>query len=224
MRMWQTIRTSALKRHVHTEPYVSIVLSGVYEEAGDLGRFSVGAGDVIVHDRFEAHSDRFVSQGAAVLNLHVPPKVELPTGLARVEDLDLVVRVAQRAPQEALIMLVSVVEPYMPPAADWPEELAIELRDNPSLRLREWSEKRGLAPWTVTRGFTQVFAVTPEAFRLRSRARTAWKQIERSREKLVDVAARCGFSDQAHMARSVASLTGLSPRAWRIRANRFKTG
>jgi hypothetical protein len=35
MRMWQTIRTSALGRQVHKHAYAALVLSGCYEEAGD---------------------------------------------------------------------------------------------------------------------------------------------------------------------------------------------
>jgi hypothetical protein len=43
--MWQSIRASALGRHVHEEAYAALVLSGGYEEAGDHGRFQVKAGD-----------------------------------------------------------------------------------------------------------------------------------------------------------------------------------
>src|ERR1700677_569690 len=71
MQMRQTIRTSSLERHVHFEPYVALVLSGGYEEAGDNGRFKVSAGNVVFHDSFEAHLNRFYAQGATVLNLPV---------------------------------------------------------------------------------------------------------------------------------------------------------
>jgi AraC-like DNA-binding protein len=174
-----------------------------------------------VHDRFEGHLDRFLSQRAIVLNLPLPQDVKLQTGLARVADLDRVVRLAEWSPHEALVTLFSGIEPYSLRPADWPEELAIELLEDPGLRLREWSEKRGLAPWTVSRGFTQVFAVTPEAFRLRSRARRAWKRIEGSRDRLADIAAQCGFSDQAHMTRSVKLLTGRPPHMWRDSSQGF---
>jgi hypothetical protein len=72
MRMWQTIRASVLGRHVHEKAYAALVLSGGYEEAGDRGRFQVKAGDVIFHEPFEAHLDRFSEKGAAVLNIPIP--------------------------------------------------------------------------------------------------------------------------------------------------------
>lgn len=70
--MWQTIRAPFLKRHVHAKPYAALLLSGAYEEAGDLGRFQVQVSPVIFHDRFEAHLDRIPKAGAVLLNLHLP--------------------------------------------------------------------------------------------------------------------------------------------------------
>jgi len=73
--------------------------------------------------------------------------------------------------------------------ADWPDELAAALMQNPSLKLFQWGEKNGLAPWTVSRGFAQVFGVSPEAFRARKRARHAWKSIVDTQEPLASIAA-----------------------------------
>ncbi len=70
--MWQTIRSSVFNRHSHEHAYAAIVLSGGYEEAGDHGRFKVQAGDVVLHERFEAHINRFSASGATVLNLPSP--------------------------------------------------------------------------------------------------------------------------------------------------------
>jgi len=77
MRRWQTTRASVLGRHVHEKAYAALVLSGGYEEAGDHGRFRVKAGDVIFHEPFEAHLDRFSETGAAVLNLRLPSAVPM---------------------------------------------------------------------------------------------------------------------------------------------------
>jgi hypothetical protein len=61
--MWQTVRKSALSRHIHEHAHAALVLSGGYEEAGDLGRFQVQAGDIVLHECFEAHLDRFSASG-----------------------------------------------------------------------------------------------------------------------------------------------------------------
>ena len=223
MRMRQIIRTSSFARHVHAEPYASLVLAGGYEEAGDQGRFRVNAGDVLFHDAFEAHLDRFVKQGAIVLNLHLAPTSFRPIGFGRVRDPDRVVRVAERDRSAAADLLVSSWVRWTPLFVDWPDELAARLLECPSVKLSAWGEEKGIAPWTISRGFAQVFGVSPEAFRARVRSRKAWRVVQESPVTLAAIAAELGFADQAHMTRSVKKLTGLAPQAWRSGANRFKT-
>jgi AraC-like DNA-binding protein len=223
MRMWQTIRASSLSRHVHERAYAALVLSGGYEEAGDYGRFQVKAGDVIFHEQFEAHLDRFSETGAAILNLPLPTGHSYTSGIARVADADAVARVAERSCRDAIELLFSVAILRTPQPADWPDELAATLVRNPSLKLSQWCEKNGIAPWTISRGFQMVFCLSPEAFRARSRARHALRSIQNTQAPLANIAAELGFADQSHMTRSVKQLTGTGPRAWRSAANRFKT-
>ena len=224
MRVWQTIRASSLSRHVHGRAYAALVLSGGYEEAGDYGRFQVNAGDVIFHEQFEAHLDRFSETGAAVLNLPVHTGYSCTVGIAKVADVDAVARVAERSRRDAMELLFSLAIAGTPQPADWPDELAAALVRNPSLKLSQWGEKKGIAPWTVSRGFELVFGVSPEAFRARTRARHALRSIRNTQASLANIAVELGFADQSHMTRSVKQLTGIGPRAWRSAANRFKTG
>jgi AraC-like DNA-binding protein len=224
MRIWQTIRVSSLSRHVHGRAYAALVLSGEYEEAGDYGRFQVKASDVIFHEQFEAHLDRFSEIGAAVLNLPLRAGYSYTPGIARVADADAVARVAERSCRDAIELLFSLAITRTPPqAADWPDELAAALVRNPSLKLSQWGEKNGIAPWTVSRGFGLVFGLSPEAFRARTRARHALKSIQNTQASLANIAVELGFADQSHMTRSVKQLTGIGPRAWRSAANGFKT-
>jgi AraC-like DNA-binding protein len=223
MRMWQTIRASALGRHVHEKAYAALVLSGGYEEAGDHGRFRVKAGDVIFHEQFEAHLDRFSETDAVVLNLRLPVGCSYTPGISRAVDPDSVARVAERSCRDALDLLFSVAISRTPQPADWPDELAAALMLNPSLKLSLWGETNGIPPWAVSRGFGLVFGVSPEAFRARTRARRALKSIQNTQASLASIAAELGFADQSHMTRSVKQLTGIAPQAWRSAANGFKT-
>ena len=216
----QTIRMRKLERHVHTEPYAALVLCGGYEEAGDNGRFAVKAGTVVFHDRFEAHLDRFSREGATVLNLGLTGHCDCPAGIASVADPDLVARVAERSQEAAVELLLSQGTRWTPQPSDWPDELAERLRQDSCQRLSEWAEEKGLAPWTLSRGFAQVFGVSPEGFRARVRAR---QRIEQTQIPLATIAVELGFADQAHMSRSVLLLTGQGPRARRRTANGFKT-
>lgn len=222
--MWQTIRPSVLGRHVHEKPYAALVLSGGYEEAGDHGRFRVDAGDVIFHEPFEAHLDRLSETGAAVLNLPLPFDRAYAPGTAKVADPDCIVRVAERSGRDAVDLLFSLAVSSTSQPADWPDELVAALMRNPSLKLSQWGEENGIAPWAVSRGFALVFGVSPETFRARIRARFALKSIQDTEAPLASIAAELGFSDQSHMTRSVKQLTGTGPRAWRSGANGFKTG
>jgi AraC-like DNA-binding protein len=140
-----------------------------------------------------------------------------------VVDPDLVVRVAEKSRTDAADLLFSVALSKMPQPADWPDELAAALTRNPSLKLSQWGERNGIAPWAVSRGFALVFAVSPEAFRARIRARHALRSIRDTQAPLATIAAKLGFADQSHMTRSVKQLTGIGPQAWRSAANGFKT-
>lgn len=223
MRMWQTIRSSVFSRHSHQHAYAAIVLSGGYEEAGDQGRFWVEAGDVVLHDRFEAHLNRFPDSGAVVVNLPLPVGHSFSPGLANVPDLDSIIQTAETNQTQAVDLLLSTVIVRKAESADWPDELAAALIQCPSLSLSRWGEMNGLSPWAISRGFMQVFGLSPSVFRARTRSRHAWKAIESSEEPLAQIAASLGFSDQPHMTRSVKQMTGLGPQAWRAAANRFKT-
>lgn len=225
MRRWQTIRAAVFDRHVHEEAYAALLLEGGYEEAGDRGRFRVKAGNVVFHEPFEAHLDRFPESGALVLNLKLPCRFPVPCGIARVEDVDAVARAAEKDCKEAaeLICCSAKVEASVR-IVDWPDVLAAALIGNPSVRLSRWGEENGISPWAISRGFSSVFGISPEAFRARVRARQALQAIRDSGESLAGIAAELGFADQSHMTRSVKQLTGAIPRAWRRAANGFKTG
>jgi AraC-like DNA-binding protein len=218
----QRIHTSSLARHCHEEAYAAVVLAGGYEEAGDNGRFQVAPGDVILHDRYESHLDRFSVSGAVVLNLCLTAKRNFIPGCVRVDDPEAILRASFRSPAEAVELLFGMAQRKATSCADWPDDLATALIQDPSLRLSLWAAEHGLAPWTLSRGFGRTFGVPPETFRARTRARQALKWIQATDTPFAQIAYQLGFADQAHMTREVKRLTGLVPKLWR--ANRFKTG
>lgn len=215
MRTRQTIRPSVLGRHVHRRPYAALVLSGCYEEAGDTGRHRVGASDVIFHEAFEAHLDRVPASGAQVLNLPLPALFELPSCVGRSSDPDAIVSLAEKDEREASALLLSSIEMQEPKYLDWPDDLAADLIRDASLDLSSWSEETGVSPWNLSRGFAQIFGISPSAFRARARVRHAWKAIRTTGMSLSAIAAEYGFADQAHMTRAVKATTGHCPSAWR---------
>jgi len=146
MRPWKTIREPFLDRHSHTEAYAALILAGGYEEAGDQGRFRTEVGDVVLHDRFEAHLDRFLKSGVVLIDLPLPSGLSFTPGIARVDDPDAIVCTAEKDLAEAGKHLLSMLQGCETHCIDWPDELAAALMKNPSLRLLEWGERRGLPP------------------------------------------------------------------------------
>jgi AraC-like DNA-binding protein len=203
-----------IPRHRHCAGYMTMILAGGYDEAGDVGRFRVRPGDLLVHRPFEAHRNAFGRRSAEVLNL---PLVDLP-GLAavnRLSDPDLVARLAERDPAAAARAAAECARPAEG-ERDWPDDLAAALRARPDLfRIGQWAIERGLAPASVSRGFRNVFGTTPERYRAEGRARRAWRRIVCTGQPLAAIAFDLGFADQAHMTRSVSAVTGQPPARWR---------
>jgi AraC-like DNA-binding protein len=200
---------------------VAVVLSGGYEECGSRGRFNVGAGDVLAHDAFDAHLDRFRDKGAQILNL-VLTNAMPGISIGRVADPDAIARAAELDPLEAADQLRAQLRTAHRRFQDWPDILAADILRDSDCRLDSWARNHGLAAETISRGFGQVFGVTPATFRAEVRARRAFALITAGNAPLVAIAAATGFADQAHMSRATRALTGSPPSWWR-RSNQFKT-
>jgi len=216
---WSTAHRIPL--HRHDQAYVAVVLCGSYEECGSRGRLRASPGDVLLHNAFDAHLNRFRHTGAQILNL-VGAGPARGFGLGRVTDPDAIARAAERDPIEAGVRLHEQLRETACTPEDWPDILAHDLLSNPGCCLKSWAEKHGLAAETVSRGFRKVFGLTPASFRAEARAQRAFALIVESEASLVSIAAAAGFADQAHMSRATRALTGLPPATWRT-SNPFKT-
>lgn len=100
---------TVLERHQHTNGYLAVVVSGGYEEAGDRGRFRVQAGDVICHEAFEAHLNRYNSVGADLIVLPAPTTAEFPSAVGAVRDADAIVRLAEKDARETLAQVIETM-------------------------------------------------------------------------------------------------------------------
>lgn len=204
----------ALPRHRHASGYMTLILAGGYDEAGDVGRFRVRAGDLLVHRPFEAHSNAFTPSGAVVINL---PLVDLAhlAAFNRLDDPDRIARLAERDPDAAARSAAACALPAAG-EQDWPDALALALRSRQDLfRIGPWARRHGLSPAAVSRGFRRLFGTSPERYRAEARARLAWQRIVQGRQPLAAIACEIGFADQAHMTRCVRAVTGRPPSHWR---------
>ena len=206
-------QSERLTRHTHREAFAAVILRGGYLETGDRGRINVVPGDVVLHGPYESHQDHVAASGADVL---IIPWLEESFGspLGAISDPDQLARLAERDMRGAARMLAEEVSIKALPSMDWPDMLARDLWDCPGVELGKWAETTGIRPETVSRGFRRAFGVSPQSFRARVRLLRALSRIRRG-EKLVELAAECGFADQAHLSRHFRTLTGETPRAWR---------
>ncbi len=212
------LRQGKLERHRHSKPYLAVVLSGRYSEAGDCGYHVVGPGDVLVHEHFDAHMNQLLSTSVELINLPIPRGASLsPAG--RVDDPDTIARLCESDPLGASRSVVDAFVPKDSQPTDWPAELARQLERFPSTSLGEWAEGRGLARATISRGFKAVFGVSPSRYRAEQRTRQACVALKNTSVPLAELAAELGYADQAHMTRAVREMTDRTPSYWRC-ANR----
>lgn len=205
-----------LARHLHEHAFAAVVLSGGYVEAGDTGRHRVTAGDVLLHRAWEGHRDDFDSGGAEVLVLEIAD-ADFRFVRGRVADPDALARAAETDRDLASRWMLAELQPHRAGDGDgdWPDLLARALNADPGLRLGAWASGYGLHLGSVSRGFRQVFGMTPAAYRLAQRTRRAIAAVRAGAAPLSAVALDCGFADQAHMSRAIRSFAGVTPGALR---------
>lgn len=201
-------------RHRHREAYAAIVLAGGYEEAGDTGRWLASPGQVLVHDRLDAHQDRVGARGCMLVNVAIEGDSPI-SGLFRIGDPDAVARLAASDARAASSCLFAQARHAVAPLDDWPDMLARRLGEDAPLSIGEWAEDMGLAAESVSRGFRRAYGISPRRYRLELRARRALGLIGDGRLGLAAIAQECGFADQPHLTRTLGGMTGRTPGQWR---------
>jgi AraC-like DNA-binding protein len=213
---WQP--NSQLPRHRHVNCYVAVVLDGQYTEIGDRGRLQLTAGSVAFHGPYESHRNQFGHRGAETLNLHVEACLGWVTSSARIPDPDLIVRVAEKDPREAVTCLMEMSVQESPLSTHWVDKVADDLLLDPTIRLDQWAKENGFAAESVSRVFGRSFGISPRRFRADIRVQRALRAIVTTDRSLASIASDFGFSDQAHMTHALKTMTGKTPKAWRLQS------
>ena len=91
----------------------------------------------------------------------------------------------------------------------------IETRLNQPIYLKELSAILKLSTAYFGRMFRHTFGETPHAYVMRRRLERAETLMLTTEFQLSDIAARCGFADQAHLSRLFRQQYARSPSAWR---------
>jgi AraC family transcriptional regulator len=91
----------------------------------------------------------------------------------------------------------------------------LDARLHENISLEAMAEAAGLGVWTFGRRFRVAFGVTPHAFVNTQRLRRAQALLRSGRLAVKEVAAACGFADQAHLTRAFQVQFHTTPAAWR---------
>ncbi|MFC3227402.1 AraC family ligand binding domain-containing protein [Marinibaculum pumilum] len=90
----------------------------------------------------------------------------------------------------------------------------LESRLDDRVRLAEVAAAAGLPPFRLFRAFERQVGLTPHGYQRQIRLRRATAMIRAGRP-LGDIAASCGYADQAHLTRSFRRSLGVTPGAYR---------
>jgi AraC family transcriptional regulator len=177
------------------------------------------------------HEDRWGKEGALVFTIHLPDDVaELagsgrPPGwhsLSRPSRVAAVVRACfggeDEVSREVLDDAVAVLTDCRATARKAPPWIARgkeALTEDPSLTIKQVAQSAGVDRSHFAREFERCYQVLPSLYRRRALAARTVAAIAHGNVPLGRIAHDAGFSDQAHMSRTLRSDTGLTPRQLR---------
>jgi len=81
----------------------------------------------------------------------------------------------------------------------------------------ELARAAGTSVRGLERAFDRDYGLSPRQYLRRLRMQTACQQLVSTRSPLAQVADRCGFADQSHFNRDFKRMTGMTPRAYRLK-------
>lgn len=160
--------------------------------------FSGGSGRYRVSQQLRGTCQSGILERRGCAESFLTKDATFSSGPASADDFGTIARIAESGSRDAIEMLLFSTRQKQQSGSGWPDMLANAIVRIPNLKLSEWANQQGIAPWSLSRGFRQVFGISPEAFRARSRARNAWNRIQSTNESLADIATRFGFADQSH--------------------------
>jgi AraC-like DNA-binding protein len=124
-----------------------------------------------------------------------------------------------------LWLLTSWIANYADERGSWPdtgnEHLAVtrardtlQDRFSEDVSLTDLAHLTGLSPFHLVRVFKKHMGITPHAYLIQTRVERAKLHLNGAR-RIADIAADCGFSDQAHLTRSFKRQLGVTPGNYR---------
>jgi AraC-like DNA-binding protein len=101
--------------------------------------------------------------------------------------------------------------------APWQERRAKEMiaANLDGVPVKELARECRLSTAHFSRAFSRSVGMAPHRWLIKRRIEVAKETLRDGRSSISDVAAECGFCDQAHFTRHFVRIVGVTPRAWR---------
>src|SRR5215471_11860379 len=241
---WETVYPAHLRIPLHTHDehaYLNLVIGGGYFESSRNRTTKCGPFSLAFHPPGAAHSNQFFGQETRLFHIridaaafdelrHAPKhtyRAEYLTGRAALPVLSLYEEFASTSAvsQTAIEQTVSQIlkEPLGVPnnwstrSPQWlkrAQELLHEQFDQ-HLTLAELASYAGVHRVHLSRVFLQQFDCTVGEYVRFLRVERACSELSTTPEPLSKIAQECGFSDQAHLSRTLKQFTGLTPLTYR---------
>jgi AraC family transcriptional regulator len=233
-----------IPKHSHEQTYISIVLRGAYTEECGPTAWDCETGQSILHVAGECHSDRFHRNGGQVLNLELfPPLLTrlcefdgasadsrrlFKSTYAMQLGLRLHMEVSSCDPWSALaiegLTMELLAEVFRqretrlkPQECDWLGRVTeiLHERFREPVMLGELAASVCIHPVHLARAFRRRYLCSVGDYLRKLRIEAACHGLLNSDTPIVEIALRCGFSDQSHLCRTLKQYTGMSPRHFR---------
>ncbi|MCX6592022.1 MAG: helix-turn-helix transcriptional regulator [Acidobacteria bacterium] len=229
-------------RHSHEAAYFGLLIEGRYRERAGRRELEYAPPSIGFHPVGLCHLDEVGTGGGRTFTIELDPRWEQLTRLPRDPDLcggpilwralelyrgfqagDLTGLAAESLIAEMLGSMAPTRKEGRQPA--WLKRVTESVRSRcrtgevmPSLV--ELALDAGVHPVHVARTFRQFNGISLGEYQQRTRVHAAVQLLKKAEHRLADIAAQCGFSDQAHFTRTVRRITGHTPgelRHWLIR-------
>jgi AraC family transcriptional regulator len=236
---------SAMQLHSHKAPRLCYVLRGTFEEAIGSRQYSRNRGMILFRPAGMSHTEQFGRDGAICALFTPPPDwlslatefdaqlngCDFGNGAAALRLVEVVERECIIADSFSSLSLQTVLWEslvhFSPGDGDAPSSASVL-----AIRALELLHDHGCAPVTLSevaatlgvhrghlaRIFRTTYGETLGGRLRRIRAQRAAALIRGTNTPLIEIAAHCGFSHQAHMTRVFRAIFGITPGLYRSRA------
>jgi AraC family transcriptional regulator len=239
-------KTTQSRLHEHSDAHFVIVCDGCWEDVGSAGRWSVGAGQILLHPPGVKHRVRAAAAGTEIICVSIAPLLitrfaalygrNTRSEIFRWERFEGIPDLLQREllfPDAATPLMVeglilhflALGSRYVSPldaAPSWVRR-AVELmtaRFAEPLSVPDLANAVGISHSRFAHGFTSIVGQSPGDFLRAVRVRQAARALRESDEPIAEIATAAGFYDQAHLSKAFRIVKAMTPRQYRVNSRK----